>query len=193
MEFNDRFVKSIGERVNVLAISRYLNLNNEERRGEGFKEYMIKNKIIKESFDIEKEGMSYYLKDYKEIEQKKINFRKDTKEERRYPNSPTGSVRSTYTTTTVIPEEYLSKINEIYDNLNSEKEKENKMRELEERNRELEDEVKRLKKKIKNYKENPDKFFDKLKRIYDEIVEIVIYTKPKKNKVKKHIANGKIY
>lgn len=211
MKFNEGFIKSIGNRVNVIRVLRYFDANTEENRGNGFKEFIEKNNIIKVPFEIEEEGRSYYLKDYKEIEKKEINFRSDTKENTRYPRSPTGSVRSTYTTGTVVPDEFLSKMNEIYESFNSEKVKKSEIKELyektiekkeklkkenkelNERIREVELENEKLKNKMKKYKNEPELFFDKLKEKYEDIVDIVIYTKPKKNRVRKHIANGKIY
>src|SRR5680860_1094465 len=100
-KFNEEFVYSEGEQVNIIQILKILKINSEESRGSNFKEWTIKNKVIKEPFDIETDGRTYYLKDYKERNKKTIKFNRI--------NSPTRSVMSggtIGTIGTIIPEDF---------------------------------------------------------------------------------------
>lgn len=123
------------QKVKIVKILIYLDVNGEEYGGQNFKNWAIKNLKIKEPVEIEKEERSYYLKNYKELDSKNNN-----------------------------------NVNLIYENI--------KIREK----------IEELENNINKEIENPEIFFKKLKEKYVEIVDVVIYTK-----IKKEIINGKIY
>lgn len=208
--FNDNFIYSKGDRVNVLTILKKYNLVNDDSIYENFKDWIIENQIIELPFEIEKDGRNTYLKDYKEKVQ--VKFSESVKNKSRGPSSPTASVGSRYSSATTLPEDLMNKmtileskfdkkIKEEYEILHEKREKtkaenielkkelENLKKELESKNKK----ILKLKSEKKYNIKNPENFFDKLKEEYPKIVDIEIKTQPKKNKMRMYIENGEFY